>query len=140
MRLALIVALASDRRSGRVLSDILPADQAVTEVKQAIGRNEVLPDYPILAAVALDSTLREHRFKADAKPLQLGPEQQEQPGAPLVDVELGEGEDKVVIRVGSEEEADLVRNLAAGCKKATTLQLELDDLKATAAKASKPAK
>lgn len=140
MRLALIIALAPDRRSGRVLSDILPADKAVTEVKQAIVRNEALPDFPIIAAVALDSTLREHRFKADAKPLKLGPEQVELSASPLIEVELGEGDDKVTIRVETEEEAALVRNLAAGCKQATKLQFELDELKAAASKTSKPAK
>lgn len=140
MRLALIIALAPDRRSGRVLSDILPADQAVTEVKQAIVRNEALPGYPIIAAVALDSTLREHRFKADAQPLKLGPAQTELLASPLMEVELGEGDDKAVIRVETEEEAALVRHLEAGCKQAARLQFELDDLKAAAAKASKPAK
>ncbi len=140
MRLALIIALAPDRRSGRVLSDILPADKAVTEVKQAIVRNEALPDFPIIAAVALDSTLREHRFKADAKPLKLGPEEVELSSSPLIEVEVGEGDDKAVIRVETEEEAALLRLLEAGCKQATRLQLELDELKAAAGKSSKPAK
>lgn len=143
MRLALIIALTPDRRNGRVLSDILPADKAVTEVKQAIVRNEALPDFPIIAAVALDSTLREHRFKGDAKPLKLGPEQVELSASPLIEVELGEGDDKVTIRVETEEEAALVRNLAAGCMEAARLQKEIDEIKAAAGKpapSSKPAK
>jgi len=63
MRLALLIALAPDRRSGRVLSDLMPADQALAKVKQAIVSNDCPnADFPILQAVAVDAKLREHRF------------------------------------------------------------------------------
>lgn len=66
MRLAVIISLALDRRSGRVHgTDLLPADEAVTKVKQLITSGKPLdPRFPIVAAVAF-STLREHRFNVD---------------------------------------------------------------------------
>ncbi len=70
MRLATIISLAPDRRSGRVQGgDLLPADEAVTKVKQLITSGKPLdPRFPIVAAVAF-STLREHRFAVDAAEL-----------------------------------------------------------------------
>lgn len=66
MRLAIILSLALDRRSGRVHgADLLPADEAVTKVKQLITSGKPLdPRFPIVEAVAF-STLREHRFNVD---------------------------------------------------------------------------
>ncbi len=68
MRLALLIALSADRRTAMVLSDTVPADQAIKAVKQMIETGEA-PDarYPIVAAVALDHVLREHRFKPTAE-------------------------------------------------------------------------
>jgi hypothetical protein len=126
MRLALVIALAPDRRSGRVLSDILPADQAVAAVKAAIDANRMLEGFPNLEAVALDSCLRRHRFKADASviPEEGGPEQPQQS---LIVVELGEGDGRVVINVTTEEEADFLRKLADSAGGAEKKILELTE-------------
>lgn len=118
MRLALLIALAPDRRSGRVLSDLMPADQALAKVKQAIITDDCPDaDFPILQAVAVDAKLREHRFtltpaqiavfraKADLKPETLTRDD-------LIIVELGEGEDKVVINVTTDEEASFLKMLS----------------------------
>lgn len=65
MKLAVILALAPDRRSGRVVSGLLPADQAMAQVKQAInagGSPDVTAEFSTLAAVDVGSILRQHRF------------------------------------------------------------------------------
>ena len=68
MKLATIIGLTPDRRSGRVLSGIVPADEAVALVKLAINKDRAPdPRFPVLVAVALTSTLREHRFKPTAQ-------------------------------------------------------------------------
>jgi hypothetical protein len=64
MTLALVISLASDRRSGRVLDGTLvPADQAVKKVKQLITDGRAPdPRFPIVAAISAGNILREHRF------------------------------------------------------------------------------
>lgn len=119
MRLALVIALAPDRRSGRVLSGILPADKAVEQVKEAIVANAMHEGFPNLEAVALDSCLRRHRFKPDAV-LIAEDASASAPAAELITVELGEGEGKVLLNVTTAEEAAFVRQLAesaAGAEK-----------------------
>ncbi len=68
MRLALLISLAADRRSGRLHGDdLIPADQAVAKVKQLINGGKPLdPRFPIIAAVTVQS-LREHRFSVSAE-------------------------------------------------------------------------
>ena len=72
MKLAVLLGLALDRRSGRVLeSELLPADQAIRSVKEAITAG-VAPDprFPLLMAVAIGGgVLRQHRFDATAEDL-----------------------------------------------------------------------
>lgn len=68
MRLALILALTPDRRSGRALSGIIPADEAVAGVKRLIASGGT-PDalHPIVQAVSLNTVLREHRCQPSAQ-------------------------------------------------------------------------
>ena len=64
MKLAIIAALSLDRRRGRVVGDIVPADQAIAAVKAAIAADKAPdPTLPLLGVFALDSCLRSHRFK-----------------------------------------------------------------------------
>jgi len=115
MKLALVIALAPDRRSGRVLSGLIPADQAISQVKQAINEN-ACPDarFPVLQAVAVDSRLREHRFNptaaeiAEARDIVVKPED-----LAGIAVEIGEGDDKTIINVFSEPEAKFVQEIEA---------------------------
>jgi len=69
MRHALLIGLTRDRRTaGRVFGSILPADQAIKHIKDAIARN-FCPDprFPVVQAVALDSIMREHVFRPTAE-------------------------------------------------------------------------
>lgn len=70
MKLAVIAALALDRRSGVILGQPVPADQAIRTVKEAItsGRPPD-PRYPILGAFDLSVCLRENRFTVTAAEL-----------------------------------------------------------------------
>ena len=116
MKLALVIALAPDRRSGRVLSNILPADKAVNQVKLAITSNQC-PDasYPILQAVKISDKLREHRFRVNPGDVESDSESDEPHAAdvpPLIPVQLGEGEQMVIINVTTQEEADFLKQLA----------------------------
>jgi hypothetical protein len=119
MRLALVIALAPDRRSGRVLSGLIPADQAISQVKQGINENEC-PDarFPVLQAVAVDSCLREHRFRVTQAEINEAIERLASTAAQgliqsFISVEIGEGEQLVVINVNTEEEAKFLRGLAS---------------------------
>lgn len=79
MKLALVLALAPDRRSGRVLSGLMPAHDAIAIVKTAINSGNAAfsadapvildPHYPILLAIPISSVLREHRFSPTAEQL-----------------------------------------------------------------------
>lgn len=115
MRLAIVVALAPDRRSGQVLSGIMPADQAIAKVKEAITANVAASGFPNLGAFALDSCLRSHRFKGDARLVDvLPPEGADTPDEiTIITVEIGEGDQKTLLNVTSEEEAKFVRDLEA---------------------------
>ena len=65
MRLAIIIALTLDRRTvGRVLSPLLSATEAMAQLKAAVTSGHC-PDarFPIVQAVALDSVIKEHRFR-----------------------------------------------------------------------------
>lgn len=125
MKLALIIALSPDRRSGRVLSDILPADQAIDKVKRVITDNEC-PDarFPIIRAISLDAKLREHRFRVTAADIAEDSQPDDQSGAAflgdLIPVEIGEGEQLVVINVTTEDEAEFLRDLAGAAISAST--------------------
>jgi len=116
MKLALVIALAPDRRSGRVLSGILPADAAISQVKQAITADEC-PDasFPILQAVATDSLLREHRFKVTTEDVERDtePPVTSTSGITLIPVEIGKGDDKTIINVTTDAEARFIRDLEA---------------------------
>lgn len=117
MRLALVIALTPDRRSGRVLSGLIPADQAISQVKQAINEN-ACPDarFPVLRAVAVDSCLREHRFSPTAVDIAESQDIVVKPEADGIVVEIGDGNDKIIINVATEPEAEALRNLADGLK------------------------
>lgn len=65
MKLGLLIALTPDRRSvGRVLSPLLPLNEAIDAVKRAIQAGKA-PDarFPVLQAVSIGSVAREHRFR-----------------------------------------------------------------------------
>lgn len=117
MKLALIIALSPDRRSGRVLSDILPADQAIDKVKRAIT-DGACPDarFPIIRAISLDAKLREHRFRVTAEDIAEDTPSTELSGSAflgdLIPVEIGKGEQLVVINVTTEDEAKFLREIA----------------------------
>lgn len=124
MKLALVVAFAPDRRSGRVLGNVVPADEAVKTVKEAISA-ESIPDarYPILAAVALTEVLRDHRFKPTPEAIKMAEDVGDE-GVPMIRLEdliyvgLGDGDQAVSITVTTEEEAAFVRELAESATKA----------------------
>lgn len=135
MRLAIIAALAPDRRSGQVVSGILPADQAIAQVKAAIAANQMFEGHPHLAAFALDSPLRQHRFREDAAEVTFPQDAAAQDeGHDLITVELGEGDEKTVLNVTTEEEATFVRGLASSL---TTLAAKVAKLEAELKKAGK---
>lgn len=133
MKLAIVIALASDRRSGRVLTNVMPSDKAITLVKAALTDGEC-PDarFPILRAISIDSSLREHRFRvtpqeiADAEDddVVLKPADQK-----MITVELGPDEDKTVINVQTEAEAKFIRELAAsiGNKEPVLIPIEIGE-------------
>ena len=117
MKLAIVIALAPDRRSGRVLSDLLPADKAIDQVKKAIIGNQC-PDarFPILQAIKLDSKFREHRFRVLSGDVEADSEDDAPSSvniASLIPVEIGEGEQIVIINVTTENEAEFLRDLSS---------------------------
>lgn len=67
MKHGIVIGLAPDRRSGRVLGCLVSADEAIRFVKDAITENRC-PDarFPILVAVSTSSVLRQHRFTVSA--------------------------------------------------------------------------
>lgn len=120
MKFAVILALSTDRRSGRLLSGVLIADQAISQVKQSISAGKA-PDarFPNLQAVALTEVLRQHRFQVTqaeieeaGKPVQIASGQVTL--GDLIPVEIGEGEDMVIINVTTQEEADWLKGLSEG--------------------------
>ena len=135
MKLAIVIALAPDRRSGRVLSDILPADKAVDQVKLAITRKQC-PDarFPIIQALKLDSKIREHRFRVlpeDVATVEDDDAPQSADVSPLIPVEIDEGEQMVIINVSTQQEADFLKQLADatkhGCDEIKRLQSSMSD-------------
>lgn len=136
MRLALIVALAPDRRSGRVLSDLMTADQAIGKVKQAITSGECPDvDLPILVAVGIDTKLREHRFVPSAVQIAAQRAAGASPSEEIetIVVEIGEGDQKVFLNLLSEPEAKFVRELADSALRAGQ---EIERLRADAVKSA----
>ena len=135
MKLAIVIALAPDRRSGRVLSNILPADKAIDQVKKAIIGNQC-PDarFPILQAVKLDGKFREHRFRVLPGDVAADVEDDGPSSvniASLIPVKIGEGEQMVIINVTTEDEAKFLRDLAGAAISASKEIPNLQTLLAT---------
>lgn len=137
MKFAVILALSPDRRNGRVLSGVLTADQAISQVKQAIGTGKA-PDarFPNLQAVALTEVLRQHRFQVTQSEIDQAGQDLENIAAEglavtLIPVEIGSGEEMVIVNVTTQEEADFLKELAAGvvgnCEEITRLQKIMAD-------------
>lgn len=118
MKFALVLALAPDRQSGRVLGDLVTADDAVKAVKAAINTGRA-PDarFPQLVAVGINDVLRQHRFNVTAEQVaedteRFKPVTLEQSFEPIT-VEIVDGENKHTVTLYFEEDAEFVRTMAA---------------------------
>lgn len=137
MKYAVLFALSTDRSRGRLLSGVLTADQAISQVKQAIKTGKA-PDarYPNVQAVALTDVLRHHRFQVTAaeiaqasKPVEIASGNVHL--GDLIPVEIGEGGQMVIINVTTQEEADFLKQLADGalhnCEEIQRIQKAMGD-------------
>jgi hypothetical protein len=90
MRLALIIALTPDRRTiGRVLSPLLTATDAMSQLKEAVTSGRCPdPRFPIVQAVALDSVIKEHRFRPTTGDIAQAIDAANRAAAPAQDDEL----------------------------------------------------
>lgn len=111
MKHAVVLALAPDRRSGRVLGNLVTADDAVKFVKEAIHTGRC-PDarFPQLVAVGINDVLRQHRFTVSAEQVAADEERfAEEGGKKLATVvELGE---KYVFTLINDAEVTLIREM-----------------------------
>lgn len=120
MKLALLIAFAPDRRSGRVLGDVVPADKAIATVKAAIAAG-TCPDarFPNLAAVSLSDILRQHRFQvsaADVAEASKALDANVLVPSNFIPVQIGEGEQAVIVNVTTDEEAAFLNQMADAMK------------------------
>lgn len=116
MKFALVLALAPDRQSGRVLGDLVTADEAVKFVKEAINTGRA-PDarFPQLVAIGINDVLRQHRFNPTAEQLAADIERfavvmLEQTFEPIT-VDIGDSENPRILPVYTEKDAELVRDM-----------------------------
>jgi hypothetical protein len=130
MKLALVIALAPDRRSGRVMTEVLASDKAIAFVKNALASGEC-PDarYPILRAISIDSHFREHRFRVSAQDVTDAEDTASMlpSDAPkMIPVELGSGDEKTIINVQTDAEAKFILELATSASGAAGRIAELE--------------
>lgn len=124
MKLAIVIAFASDQRSGRVFGGVVTADAAIKTVKNAIADGKAPdPRFPNLAAVALSDIIRRHRFQVTPAEIAEASKPVEAASGEvflgdLIPVEIGEGEQMVIINVTTEDEAEFLKDLAAGAWRA----------------------
>lgn len=137
MKLALVIAFAPDQRSGRVLGGVVTADMAIKTVKDAINAGKS-PDarFPNLAAVVLSDVIRKHRFQVTQAEIDQAGKDLENIAAEglavtMIPVEIGEGEEMVIINVTTQEEADFLKGLATAafdnCEEIKRLQKSMGD-------------
>lgn len=136
MKLALVIAFAPDRHSGRVLGDVVAADAAIKTVKDAIAAGKC-PDarYPNLAAVSLSDVIRQHRFQvspADVAEASKAIEANVLVPSNFIPVQIGEGEQAVIINVTTDEEAKFLTQMADAMKGSIAeiekIRLDVEDL------------